>query len=196
MPEELAERREGQGWVLREETSAEDLVDRYAVDGPDGIRFLQLGKLPGHVRPGTLTAFRHVVENFRRDDWSVIGDLAAGTRQASFGWAGFATLVAVVAEPTRTALLSARRLRGILASRPQARVGLIVNKARDEAQAQALADELSLPLWATIPDDAAIADAEREGLAPLDVAAGAPAIVAMVHLTASLCEIEAQRASA
>ncbi len=100
MPDELGERREGNGWVLREEESAEALVDRYALEAPDGIRFLQLGKLPGHVRPGSTTAFRHVVDTFRRPGWSVVGDLAAGTRQGFYGWAGHASLVAVVVEPS------------------------------------------------------------------------------------------------
>nr|MBA3445070.1 hypothetical protein [Gemmatimonadales bacterium] len=96
MPEELGERQEGKGWVLREEISAEALVDRYALDAPDGIRFLQLGKLPGQVRPGSVVAFRHVVDSFRRPGWSMVGDLAAGTRQGFAGWAGFAELIGIV----------------------------------------------------------------------------------------------------
>src|SRR5919197_5667959 len=74
MPEELGQRRPGEGWVMREAISAEELVDRYALDAPDGIRFLQLGKLPGHVRPGATVAFPHVVERFRRRGWSIVGD--------------------------------------------------------------------------------------------------------------------------
>nr|MBA3345545.1 hypothetical protein [Gemmatimonadales bacterium] len=110
LPEDLAERREGKGWVLREEISAETLVDRYALPAPDGIQFLQLGKLPGHVRPGSVVAFRHVVETFRTDGWSIVGDLAAGTRQGFGGWAGFACLIGIVLEPTQAGAVSARRL--------------------------------------------------------------------------------------
>lgn len=49
LPADLAEKVEGKGWVLKEEVSAEELVDRHALEAPDGIRFLQLGKLPGPV---------------------------------------------------------------------------------------------------------------------------------------------------
>ncbi|MDQ6713496.1 MAG: hypothetical protein M3Z28_09975, partial [Candidatus Dormibacteraeota bacterium] len=108
LPEGLAERREGSGWVLKEDVSAEELVDRYAVAGPDGIRFLQLGKMPQRVRPGSTVAFRHVIESFHRPGWSVVGDLSAGTRQAFAGWASFATRLAIVAEPSAAGLLTAR----------------------------------------------------------------------------------------
>lgn len=108
LPETLAERREGKGWVLREEVSAEALVDEHALDAPDGIRFLQLGKLPGRVKPASTVAFRHVLDTFRREGWSMVGDLAAGPRQGAYGWAGFASVIVVVAEPTTPGLLTAR----------------------------------------------------------------------------------------
>ena len=77
LPADLAERREKVGWVLREPVSAEELVERHALPGPDGIRFLQLGKLPGNVRPGSSVAFRHVLDEFRKPGWSMVGELAA-----------------------------------------------------------------------------------------------------------------------
>ena len=101
LPEELGERQEGRGWVVRDGVTAEELVERYARPAPDGVLFLQLGKLPQRVKPGSTTAFRHVLEEFRADGWSLLGDLAGGTRQPFFGWADFAEVVAVVAEPTR-----------------------------------------------------------------------------------------------
>jgi hypothetical protein len=69
------------------------LVDRYARIGPDGVGFLELGKLPGQVEPTVTVAFRYVLEGFRRKGWSMIADLAAGTRQPMFGWAGFARTI-------------------------------------------------------------------------------------------------------
>lgn len=63
---------------------------RVRVPAPDGVRFLQLGKLPDGVKPGPSVAFRHVAETFRGNGWSIVGDLAAGTRQSFFGWARFA----------------------------------------------------------------------------------------------------------
>ena len=196
MPEELGERREGKGWVLREEISAETLVDRYALDAPDGIRFLQLGKLPGQVRPGSTTAFRHVVETFRAPGWSIVGDLAAGTRQSFYGWAGFATLLGIVVEPTRAALLSARRLSRLTEMMPEATVGLVVNKVRNGALAHEIGADLGLPVWAAVPFDGGMAIAERAGLAPIDVAPESEAVAAIARLVSGLRDINREQRTA
>ncbi len=193
LPEELAERREGQGWVMREDVSAEALVERHALDGPDGVCFLQLGKLPGHVRPGSTTAFRHVVEGFRRPGWSVVGDLAAGLRQASFGWAGFASLVAVVVEPTQAAVLTARRLRGLAAAMEGAALGLVVNKARADTGAEEVGAAVGLPVWGEVPYDEDVAEAEGAGRAALDEAAGSAAVEAIVKLVATLGQVDGDK---
>lgn len=181
LPEDLAERREGSGWVLRAEISAETLVDRYALPAPDGIRFLQLGKLPGHVRPGSVVAFRHVVESFRKDGWSTIGDLAAGTRQGFGGWAGFASLIGIVLEPTHAAVVSARRLSRLAETVPGAKLGIILNKVTGR-EAQRPWESLDLPLWATLPFDADVAAAERLGVAPVDHAPDSAAVAAIAEL--------------
>ena len=186
MPEELGERRPGEGWVLREAISAEELVDRYALTAPDGVRFLQLGKLPGHVRPGSITAFRHVVETFRRPGWSIVGDLAAGTRQGLSGWAAFASLIGIVVEPTRAALLSARRLGRLAQLMPDARVGIIISKARGGDWNRSVRAELPFEVWAEVPHDESVAAAEREGLAPIDVAPASDAITAIARLVSHL----------
>ena len=187
LPADLAERREKVGWVMREPvTSAEELVEQHALRGPDGIRFLQLGKLPGNVRPASSVAFRHVLDEFRKPGWSMVGDLAAGTRQSSGGWVAFAEIVAVVVEPTRAGMLAAQRLRTFAPE--AARIGLVVNKA---ARGQALtgvqiALELGLPLWAEVPYDDEVASADRRGLAPVDEAPSSPAVAAVADLVERL----------
>jgi CO dehydrogenase maturation factor len=196
LPEELGERRPGEGWVLREPISAEDLVDRYALTAPDGVRFLQLGKLPGHVRPGSIIAFRHVVETFRRPGWSIVGDLAAGTRQGLSGWAGFASLIGIVVEPTRAALLSARRLGRLAQLMPEARVGVIINKARGDDWSHTVRAELPFETWAVVPHDEGVAAAEREGLAPIDVASASDAITAITRLVSDLRSLSGETRAA
>jgi CO dehydrogenase maturation factor len=186
LPADLAERRDGQGWVLKDPVTAEELVDRYAISGPDGIRFLQLGKLPNHVKPGSTTAFRHVIDHFAAPGWSMVGDLSAGTRQGFFGWAGFASQLAIVVEPTAAALLTARRLAGLARLREDVRVGLIVNKVRGSRQTASLRTDLPAPVWAVLPYDERIAEVERDGMAPLDALPDSPVIVAIDRLLAGI----------
>src|SRR4029078_9524015 len=113
-----------------------DLVHRYSVAAPDGVRLLTLGKMPGHMKPGSSAVFRHVVRTFDETGWSMVADLPAGVRQPSFGWADFADVVRVVVEPTAKSQLTARRLAGIVAN-PDARVVVVVSKWRpgDDADA-------------------------------------------------------------
>jgi nitrogenase subunit NifH len=66
---------------------------------------------------------------------------------------------------------------------------LVVNKARDDEQAKRLAEAVPLPLLAIVPYDEAIADAERRGLAPVDVAPECPAVRAAGDLAARLEEM-------
>lgn len=189
LPEELAERREGSGWVMKEEVSAEELVDRYSIAGPDGIRFLQLGKMPQRVRPGSSVAFRHVIESFQRPGWSVIGDLSAGTRQAFSGWASFATRLAIVAEPSAAGLLTVRRLQRMAQTLPNVGLGLILNKINATGSPEKVAADLGLPLWGIVPYDDDVAKAERRGLAPIDTAPRSAAVMAIEEIVRRMGEV-------
>nr|MDQ2998863.1 hypothetical protein [Chloroflexota bacterium] len=176
-----------------------ELVATHAVPGPDGVRFLQLGKLPGRVKPGSTTAFRAVLEQFRTEGWTMVGDLAAGTRQPFFGWSDFAEVVLIVVEPSAKSLLSARRLaklahrpaeeQAVDAVEPQPIVGIVASKMRatgDVQRIQHMLAEQRLPLLATVPFDEQVAAAERLGRAPIDAAPTAPAMVAIQELAERL----------
>ena len=165
LPAGLAERVEGKGWQVKPGFRPSNVVDRHARRGPDGVEFLALGKLPDHVEPAISVAFRYVLEHFRRPGWSVVGDLAAGTRQPMFGWANFARTVIVVADPSAKSLLTARRL-----LRAGVATHLLANKVRDDADVAAIREAVSLPLLGAVPYDADVAEAERSGNAPIDVA--------------------------
>jgi CO dehydrogenase maturation factor len=186
LPSDLAERREGEGWVMRAEVTPEELVDRYSTAAPDGVRLLTLGKLPGHVSPASSTAFRHVAMGFRRTGWSIVGDLAAGTRQAFFGWAGFARVVVLVAEPTSASALSARRLAKLRGSLPQAAFMLVASRVRTGDDPERLARDVGLPLGGVVPYDERVLVAERSERAPLDLEPRSEAIRAIADLIPSL----------
>ena len=206
LPDDLAERLPERGWTLREGVAAADLVEKYAVPGPDGVRFLQLGKLPDRVKPGSTVAFRSVMEEFRAENWSLVGDLAAGTRQPFFGWGDFAEIILLVSEPSAKAVLSIRRLAKLaqpplptidgapqepLEARPM--VGIVANKLRSAGELAQMEQLFGagpgwggLPLLAKLPYDEALAEAERQKQAPLDAAPSAPAVVAIQELAERL----------
>jgi CO dehydrogenase maturation factor len=181
LPAGLAARVEGKGWQVKPGLRPSVLVDRYAQRGPDGVAFLALGKLPDDIEPAVSVAFRYVLERFRRPGWGLVGDLAAGTRQPMFGWAKFARTVIVVADPSAKALLTARRL-------VRAGVGthLVANKVQDDVDIDSIRAAVPLPLLGAVPYDADVADAERLGNAPIDIAPEGVAVKAIVDVAARL----------
>ena len=181
LPAGLAERVEGKGWRVVKGAGAARLVDRYAARGPDGIRYLELGRLPGGVEPTVTVAFRQVVERFRRPGWAVVADLAAGTRQAMFGWAGFAERVLVVVDASARSIVTARRLLPV-------GTHLVANRVRSETDLEAITGGVPLPLLAVIPYDEELAEAERQGIAPIDFAPRSAAVLAAGRLAARLTE--------
>jgi CO dehydrogenase maturation factor len=185
LPEELAEERPGGGWVMREPIPAMDLVNRYSVAAPDGVRLLTLGKMPGHLKPSSSAVFRHVVSTFDEPTWSMVADLPAGVRQPSFGWADFADIVAIVVEPTAKSQVTAQRVARILAS-STARVGVVISKWRPGDDAKAIAAALGLPLLGVVPYDDEVRAAESAGQAPLDAVPEAAAVKSVQRLLESL----------
>lgn len=166
-------------WKMVKGAGAAHLVDTYAVRAPDGVRLLELGKLPGRVEPNVTMAFRHVMERFRRQGWAMVGDLAAGTRQPVFGWSEFASVRLVVVEPNVKGLMTASRLRSVATH-------IVVNKVRSEADVSRVRDAVDLTVVAAIPYDEAVGEAEQRGFATIDVAPDSAAVRAVAELVAWL----------
>ncbi len=191
--QERAEGEDGPRFRLRDGLSPADAVERYAILAPDGVRFLQFGKLAAgpEANPGALfrsqNAFRQIVLGLPDGRWSVVGDLPGGTRQPFYGWAGFARTVLVVAEPSAKSVLSARRL-ARMANFEQApeRILVVANKVRRPGDAETLARRTGLAAAGAVPWDEEFADAERAGLAPIDVAPDSPAVRAVQSLVEGL----------
>ena len=163
----------GPRWVLHPDLDAAAIVDRYAAGCPDGVRYLQFGNLWGPVvrLQQAQHAWSQVVAELDRDRWHLVGDLPGGTRQAMFGWARYADTVCVVVEPTVKSMHPARRLLTL----PRARWGpsslmLVVNKARDDSDADRVSERLGMQPAAVIPHDPDAVRADRRGAAPLDAA--------------------------
>ncbi|MDQ3896690.1 MAG: hypothetical protein M3326_05470, partial [Actinomycetota bacterium] len=109
---ERQEGEEGPRWRLNPDVDPLEAVEKWSVEAPDGVRFLQFGKVKGDAREiwRSQIAFRFIINKLPPGHWNVVGDLPGGTRQAFTGWGNWATTVLVVVEPTAKSLLSGRRL--------------------------------------------------------------------------------------
>ncbi len=184
----VVERQQGESgprFRLRPDLDVEDAVERYAVTGPDGVRFLQFGKVKGGSPQlfRSQMAFLQIVRGLPADRWNVVGDLPGGTRQAFTGWGNFAQTVLIVVEPTAHSALSGRRLARMaeLESGPQ-RVVAVASKVREPDDVELITRRTGLEVVVAVPWDEVLADAERQRQAPIDAAPDCPAVQAVESL--------------
>ncbi len=189
---ERAEGEEGPRFRLRPGLSAVDAVEAYAVTGPDGVLFLQFGKLRGHIGPlmRSQHAFMQIIDQLPSDaPWNVVGDLPGGTRQPFAGWGDYADVFVAVIEPTAKSMLAGRRL-ARLASRTEGprEILAVANKVREDSDADMVARRTGLRVLTSIPWDEAFANAERQGQAPIDLVPDSAAVRAVELLLERLSE--------
>lgn len=177
----IIETKKGRRWKVQKGGGPAHLVDSYAVKAADGVRFLALGNLPAEVEPSVSVAFRQVMERFRRPGWALVADLAAGTRQPMFGWAGFALSRILVVEPSAKSLLTARRLAPVATH-------IVANKVDSPSELRVVRENIDLPVLGVIPFDESVIEAESRGIAPIDFAPGSPAVAAVAEIAKQLEE--------
>jgi CO dehydrogenase maturation factor len=183
---------DGPRFRLRPGLSALDAIEQFAVTGPDGVRFLQFGKLRGHSTAimRSQFAFMQIIDQLPDDvPWNVIGDLPGGTRQPFAGWGDYAETFIAVIEPSAKGMLAGRRL-ARLAARPDGpkRIVAVANKVREDGDAELVERRTGLQVIGSVPYDEAFAQAERQALAPIDHAPNSAAVHAVESLVSQLSE--------
>lgn len=193
---ERAEGEDGPRFRLRPGLTAAAAVEQYAVRGPDGVAFLQFGKLSGHVRDvwRSQMAFRQILHDLPPGGWHVVGDLPGGTRQPFAGWGDYADTFLVVVEPSVKSMLSARRLAHLAAGAGAPAVVAVANRVLEPGDAELVGRRTGLPVLGAVPYDPAVADAERAGRAVVDEAPGCAAVRAIDSLVGKLVEETADEA--
>lgn len=176
---------------LRQGWSGRRLVADCAVPGPDGVRFVQLGKVTGlrWANSPQHFAFQYLLDDLPAD-WSVVGDLPGGTRQPFMTWGRYAQMFLVVVEPTPASLLTARRLARLASMPGQPRVAAVANKVRDAADAEQIEAHTGLSVLASVPYDDAVDAADRRGRPLLEQNSDAPAVAAVRSLVQALRAME------
>ena len=119
-------------------------------------------------------------------DQTVVADLEAGIGTLTRLPDGVIDVVVIVVEPTPRSLDVGVRAHELALARGVGRVVVVANRVADDADRARVAEALGGLDVLEIPHDPAIAAAERDGVAPMDVAAGSPAVTALVALAERL----------
>jgi len=165
-------------------TPPDALVRDFGVPGPDGIRLLMGGRV-GHAGVGCMCRahanVRVLLSELVGGDWSgreIVVDLEAGLENFSRGTPRHVDAVVAVIEPYFRSMETARRVCELARELDIERVYGLANRVRgdsDRAMIEEFCEKNGIALVGAVPWDDALVEAERQGIAPIDYAADAPA---------------------
>ncbi len=168
---------------VEHEPTIEGMVERFGADAPDGVRLVVASRIdndsPGcqccGVSPDQL--LRELEDEGGR---TVICDLEAGIGTIVRLAPGNADVVLVVANPAAKALEVARRAVAIAADKTE--VIVLANRVRNDEDLEVIRAAIPDHELIVIPEDATIARADRDGVAPIDLDPYSPGVMAIVAL--------------
>ncbi len=94
--------------------------------------------------------------------------------------------VLVVVEPTPKSVEVGMRAVDLAKERSVTRVIIVANRLRDEADLEIVSSAFPGCEVVGVPDDPKIVEADRKGIAPIDLAPDAPAVLALIGLAQNL----------
>lgn len=163
----------------------EDLLARYGMDAPGGVRLVATGKIE---RPsdsclccGSHTTTRQFFGDLGADDRIVVADLEAGISDLIWADPGSNDVVVVVAESSAKSVEVARRATEIVRHLGVRRIIGVANRCTDDADVARLVEALGIEVVA-VPEDPAIERADHLGQAAYDLDRTSPAMAAIAAL--------------
>ena len=165
------------------ERSTEGFVERFGRDAPDGVRLVVASRVD-RPNPGCMccgVSPESLLRELESDGKIIIGDLEAGIGTVLRLQEGEADVVVVVAQPTAKSLDIARRAVEMAADKT-ARTIVVANRVRDDEDLAIIRAAVGDCEMIVVPDDAAIAQADRDGRAAIDVDPDAPGVRAIIAL--------------
>lgn len=190
LPASLVSRRLD-GPALKEDI--ESVLDAHALAAPDGVSVLLMG-MPGHADEGCLCAGHATVSALlgdlgQRPDYTTLVDLEASPEHLSRGTAKNVDTLLFVTEPYYRSLETVRRMADLAAELPIARVGVVANKVRKPADADAIeafCERHGLELLATVPYSDAVVDADIAQVPLVEAATDSETVTSIARLVSRL----------
>jgi CO dehydrogenase maturation factor len=164
----------------------DEVVERFGADAPDGVRLVVATRLDV-IDAGCMCCGINpikLVRELEHGERTVVCDLEAGLGTLDQLRAGDVDVVLVVTNPAAKALEVARR--AVELASGLAEVIVLANRVRDESDIALIRAVLGDRELVVIAEDPVIAQADRDGLAPIDLDRDAPGVAAIVRLAERL----------
>jgi CO dehydrogenase maturation factor len=170
----------------------DDVLDRYTVTAPDGVRLLGMGA-PAHADEGCLCSAHAVVSSLLEDLGSaqrfVVVDMEASPEHLSRGTVRHVDAVCLVAEPYYRSLETVRRMAALVAELPVGRVVVVANKVRSPGDEEAITefcDRHGFELAGSVPWSEEVVAADRQRVPVVDWPGAASVVGAVAALADAL----------
>ena len=173
----------------------DDLAEKFAISGPDNVSLLVAGTVEiggsGCMCPSATllkALMRHLILG---TDEAFVMDMDAGIENLGRGTTKGMDALVVVAEPGRRSLDILGKIRTLAKDIDVGLVFAIGNKvvtSEDEEMIREWVKKEGIPLLGIIPLDEKVKQADRIGVAPLDLDANSPAMLAISDIKQKLIE--------
>ncbi len=177
------------------EQTAEELVESLSVVAPDGVRLVQTGLIErpaeGCLCCGSHGTTRRILGEVPADGRTVVADLEAGVNDLIWAYPKPGDVVLVVSEPYVKSIEVARRALQVARDVGVQHALLVVNRVQGPEDLTEVAQLIPDVDLVAVPEDPAVQQADRDGIAPLDAAPDSPAVTAVAALASQLLALEA-----
>lgn len=188
----VEERTGGRGGVYTLTPKVDDVADRFAVEGPDGVSLLVLGTVEGGGS-GCMCPENAFLSALLRDlivkkEEAVVLDMEAGIEHLGRASSKNVDAMVVVVEPGSRSIETAERIKALAEDLGVKDLVAVVNRAGEESlgAVEGRLEEVGLPVLGSVPRDDSLVRADLAGEPPLK--RGGPAVEAIEKLTGLLLE--------
>lgn len=170
----------------------EEMLRRCRTEAADGVLLLATGEVVRRSDAcmccGSHASTRSLFSDLNADDRIIVADLEAGLNDLLWARPTPDDTLVAVAEPSRKSIEIAARACRIGRALGLTRIVGVANRCVEPGDAGRVAEALEVEAI-EVPEDPALARADRLGLAPLDLTPGSPAMGAIARLADRLGEL-------
>ncbi len=166
----------GYGGIFKMNPKVDDLAERFAVEGKDGVRLLVLGTIKtggeGCFCPESAllkSLLKHLV---LEEDQYLIMDMEAGLEHLGRGSSRHMDVMIVVVETGMRSVDIALMIKDLAAEIGIDRVVAVINKVYSQEAAEKvriILEDQGIPVMATIPFNPQLVEADLLGISPMDL---------------------------